>query len=345
MNFTNSSIIALTCGDVNSISPLISLKSWLKLKNSSYMFFNIHNIDYMEKVISYFNLDIKIAQIYDINEAKKVFSKYFPVMNINTQATNFLGEPTIANANLTLQSINKAIELCKNNIINGLCTNPVDKNIINEYLKHQSIQHTKFVGHTEYIAQNINVDNPMMLFATGVCDFKVLPITTHIPLSEVASSLSIKKVYDAIININLILQNQFNIQKPKIGILGLNPHCGDNGLLGTEEQSIIIPAIKMAQSKNILCSNPISSDCAFFGENKNKYDIIIGMYHDQVLAPFKALYFDSGVNITCNLPFIRTSPDHGVAFDIAKQSIASDSSLSSAIIMAHKLIIKKNEFI
>lgn len=268
-----------------------------------------------------------------IKEAKEVFKTHLPVLNIKEDIQGYLGDKVIANAKITLLSIDKAINMCKNGDIQAFCTNPIDKNIINQYLQNSFY----FKGHTEYIAEKFNNNNPLMILSNEAGTIRVLPLTTHIPLVDVAKNLNKNFILQNLIILNNVLNKQFNIANPKIGVLGLNPHCGDGGIMGSEEKDFINDAIVEATKLNILASGTISADSAFNPLNINKYDCIVGMYHDQVLAPFKALCFEDGVNISANLDYIRTSPDHGVAFDISKENIASPSSLISAIKMAHNL--------
>jgi 4-hydroxythreonine-4-phosphate dehydrogenase len=328
-----NNIIALTCGDVNSIAPLITFKAWNNLKNTNFMFFTIANKSHMENVSKYFNLNMPIMEVNSPQEAQNIFNTHLPILNIKEDIQGFLGDKLVDNAKITLQSLNEAINLCKNGKIQGFCTNPIDKNIINQYLQNSFY----FKGHTEYIAEQFNNQNPLMILANEVGTLRVLPLTTHIPLNDVAKNLSKDFILKNLIILNNVLSKQFNIAKPKIAVLGLNPHCGDGGIMGVEEKDFINDAIIEATRLNIDAIGTIPADSAFNPLNINKYDCIVGMYHDQVLAPFKALCFENGVNITANLDYIRTSPDHGVAFDIAKENIATPNSLISAIKMAHNL--------
>jgi 4-hydroxythreonine-4-phosphate dehydrogenase len=190
----------------------------------------------------------------------------------------------------------------------------------------------KFPGHTEYLADLSGGAEPLMMMVAG--DLKVALVTTHIPLSEVSKNLSKEKILQKIQLFNQSLKKDFVQVRPKIAVLGLNPHAGENGKIGTEEIEIILPAIQQARENNITVMGPYPAD-GFFGSGLFKqFDGILAMYHDQGLAPFKALSFDSGVNYTAGLPIVRTSPDHGTAFDISGQNCATENSFRNALYLA-----------
>ena len=189
-----------------------------------------------------------------------------------------------------------------------------------------------YTGHTEYLEKEFGVDEVAMIM---VCDrLKVGVVTGHIPLKDVVSQLTAEKIVKKLRLMKSSLQMDFGIDAPKIAVLGLNPHCGDGGLLGDEESQIILPAVKQANAEGILAYGPYSPD-GFFGlGNYMKYDAVLAMYHDQGLTPFKALAFEDGVNYTAGLPVVRTSPDHGTAYEMAGRDMADPRSMMSAIYTA-----------
>ncbi|MDR0485010.1 MAG: 4-hydroxythreonine-4-phosphate dehydrogenase PdxA [Alphaproteobacteria bacterium] len=335
-------ILALTCGDPNSIATLISLKAWLQLRESPYIFVFIGNKNNVDKAISYFNLSIKTkaietSHLQDTKQISELFKEFFLVLNIDSHIDFELGKPVVTNAEYVLQSINTAVKLVEESLVSAIITNPVDKHLIDSYLQ-EKISAKKFLGHTEYLSDISNQKPTTMMFCSNASSLKVVPLTTHVSLKEAINSLSIDFIVDKTLQINDFLRKYYKITTPKIFMLGLNPHSGENGLMGNEEINIINPAIKKLKELDLNISGSFPADSCFSQYNINNSDIIIGMYHDQVLTPFKTLYFDSGVNTTIGLDFIRTSPDHGVGFNIAKENIASANSLIASLEVAYNLV-------
>lgn len=228
--------------------------------------------------------------------------------------------------------IDEAIELIKNKKADALVTAPVNKSSI------RSAGYKDFQGHTEYLAQKFGVKDFCMMFVGK--KLKISLVTRHVALKNVPSAITADSIYSTIILTAQYLEKYFKVKDPKIAVAGLNPHAGDGGSFGDEELRIISPAIKKAASsvKNIY--GPVSADAVFYKALKGDYDAVVALYHDQALAPFKTLYFNDGVNLTLGLPFVRTSPDHGTALDIAGKGIADPSSMKEAIVLAAKLCRK-----
>ena len=225
--------------------------------------------------------------------------------------------------------IGMALELIGTGEAGAIVTAPVNKSSI------QKSGITDFQGHTEYLAAKSETKNFAMMFVGK--SLKVTLVTRHVPLGRVPGLLNPGKIYDAISLTYRYLREYFRIKAPKIVVCGLNPHAGERGAFGDEEERIIAPAIKRARAavKNIC--GPVPADTAFYDALNKRYDAVIAMYHDQGLAPFKMLYFNSGVNLTLGLPFVRTSPDHGTAFNIAGKGIADPASMIEAIRLACRL--------
>ncbi|MBI5143668.1 MAG: 4-hydroxythreonine-4-phosphate dehydrogenase PdxA [Candidatus Omnitrophica bacterium] len=232
-----------------------------------------------------------------------------------------------------IEYIDEALRLLKKGEADALVTAPVNKSSI----RRAGI--SNFRGQTEYLAEHTGTKNYAMMFVGG--RFKVTLVTRHIALKDVPSALSIDSIYKTIILTHKYLKKFFGIRNPKIGVAGLNPHSGEEGLFGDEEASYIIPAIRKAGRSLKCISGPIPPDVVFYNALNKKFDAVISMYHDQGLIPFKMLYFKSGVNLTLGLPFIRTSPDHGTASDIAGKGIADPTSMIEAIRLACRLALKK----
>ena len=261
-----------------------------------------------------------------INSAKDVHSKRINIVNCLPENV-FVepGQPTPESAKSAMTSLARAVEDIKAGHIDVLVTAPINKRA----MAGEGFGHT---GHTEYLEQAFGVDEVAMIM---VCDrLRVGVLTGHISLKEVPSSITVDKILKKLRLMKTSLQRDFGIDQPKIAVLGLNPHCGDGGLLGDEEEQVILPAVKAAYEEGILAFGPYSSD-GFFGlGNYLKYDAVLAMYHDQGLTPFKALAFEEGVNYTAGLPIVRTSPDHGTAYEMAGRDLADPRSMKSAIYAA-----------
>lgn len=234
-----------------------------------------------------------------------------------------------SNAKYILDVLNTSINLCINNKEYALVTGPLSKeNIIRI--------DPQFTGHTEHIQKLTKSKDVLMLL--GSEKLKLAFITTHIPLQKVSSTINENAIFSKTKILNIELKKKFKIKNPRIGILGLNPHAGENGKIGNEEFDKIAPAIKKLKSQKINISGPISADTAFTLSNRKKYDAFVAMYHDQALPVLKAISFGSGYNITLGVSIIRTSVDHGVALDIAGKDGLDYGSLQSAINLAQKII-------
>ena len=317
--------IAITCGDVNGIGPEIVIKSLNKIFNPQK-----HNIIFICPHIIFDETTQIINPLFPykkINKEKEILKNNGKVLILNLpKIKSIYGKVKASSGKAAYNSITKACSLTQNKIAEGIVTAPISK----EALKKAKIN---FPGHTELLADYFNVKNFAMMFVSN--KMKAALATIHIPIKNVSRKISYKqleKISNVILN---SLQNDFCIPKPKIAMLGLNPHAGENGNIGDEEKNIIKPFI-IANSKNIY--GPFVPD-AYFGNRLYKnYDCTIGMYHDQVLIPFKLLNFNKGVNYTAGLPVVRTSPDHGTAFDIAGKGIAKPDSMIAAIKLAERII-------
>jgi 4-hydroxythreonine-4-phosphate dehydrogenase len=236
-----------------------------------------------------------------------------------------LGKSTPQGGEAALISLEKAVDDLKNGKIDVLITAPFDKQNVQS-------EHFHFNGHTDYL-KSVAGSEEALMFMIGE-SMRIGMATDHVPLNKVPGLITIETLLRKIRLMNQSLILDFGIRKPRIAVLGLNPHAGDNSLLGTEEAEIIRPAIQLAQKEGILTFGPFAADGFFGAGSFTKFDGILAMYHDQGLTPFKALSFDSGVNFTAGLPFIRTSPVHGTAFDIAGKGEASENSFRQAIYLA-----------
>ncbi|MCC5925226.1 MAG: 4-hydroxythreonine-4-phosphate dehydrogenase PdxA [Bacteroidetes bacterium] len=312
--------IALTPGDYNSIGPEVLIKAVQEKKDVRFVL--VSPPDWIE-VYS----DIaRLPNLFQDRFSQDVLLGHWWPENITPPDVHIqLGKVCGEVGKLSMMCVEHAVNMCLNGTADAMVTAPISKEAIFKGGFH-------FPGHTEFLAEKTNVrEYTMMLVDKGL---RVGLVTTHIPLGSVVAHLTPDKIINKLTIMNTALKKRFSIEKPKIAVLALNPHAGDGGLLGNEENEIIAPAIAIAQNSGIECDGPFPADGWFGSRNRNSYDAVLAMYHDQGLAPFKALSFGGGVNFTAGLPIIRTSPDHGTAFSLAGSDTADSSSMSEAIQLA-----------
>jgi 4-hydroxythreonine-4-phosphate dehydrogenase len=244
------------------------------------------------------------------------------------------GKATQAGGKAALESLEAAVGDMKKGKFQALITAPIDKNTIQS-------ENFKFPGHTEYLAQQFDAKDYLMLLVSE--NLRIGVVTGHVSIAKVPSLLGSELILRKLKIMSKSLIEDFGIRKPRIAVLGLNPHAGDNGLIGNEEEKIIIPAIRKAKEANIMAFGPYAADGFFGSGNYHNFDGILAMYHDQGLVPFKALSFGSGVNFTAGLPIVRTSPDHGTGYDIAGKGIASESSFREAVYLACDILKNREQ--
>lgn len=333
--FSNKIKVGFSIGDPNGIGIEIILKA-LDNKNILELFTPI--IFASTKLLTHQKNLFNKKQLFlqGIFKEEDAIDGKINVLNLwKDYAGLEFGKPTEEGSKLARESLIRATESLKNEKIDVLVTAPINK----EAMQHETFN---FPGHTEFLEHHLDGKSLMLL----TCDFlNVALVTQHIPLQEVSKKISKNLIIEKALQLNTTLIQDFGIRKPKIAVLGLNPHSGDNGLLGKEEQEIIEPAIReLFNRKNILAFGPFPADSFFHQEQMSKFDGVLAMYHDQGLIPFKTLAFEEGVNFTAGLSKIRTSPDHGVAYDIAGKGIADESSLRFAIYKAIDVFKKRQEF-
>ena len=329
-------VVGITQGDGNGISYEVIIKA---LADERMLDMCTPVIYGSSKIFGFYKKHIhNIEQINTnvINSAKDVHQKRVNIVNCLPE--NVFVEPgqsTPESAKAAMTALERAVADIKEGHIDVLVTAPINKRaMVGEGFG--------YTGHTEYLEKEFGVDEVAMIM---VCDrLKVGVVTGHIPLKEVPVQLTTEKILRKLRLMKASLQRDFGIDAPKIAVLGLNPHCGDGGLLGTEEQEVILPAIKAAAAEDILAYGPYSAD-GFFGlGNYSKYDAVLAMYHDQGLTPFKALAFEDGVNYTAGLPIVRTSPDHGTAYEMAGRDMADPRSMKAAIYAAIDIYNRREEY-
>jgi 4-hydroxythreonine-4-phosphate dehydrogenase len=318
-------IAGISQGDINGIGYEVIIKA---LMDPAITDLFVPVVYGSPKVAAYHRkaLNINNFSFNNIRVAEEANHKKVNLVNcLDDNVRVELGKSTQHGGEAALISLEKAIEDLKAGKINVLVTAPIDK-------KNVQSEKFQFAGHTEYLKSQFAVDEALM-FMIGE-SMKIGIVTGHVPLSQVPGLITIGSVLKKIKLMDHSLKFDFAVRKPKIAVLGLNPHAGDNSLLGTEEAEKIIPAIEKAQQEGILAFGPFPAD-GFFGAGSFKnFDGILAMYHDQGLTPFKALSFDTGVNFTAGLPVVRTSPVHGTAFSIAGKGEASENSFRQALFLA-----------
>jgi len=310
--------IIIILGEPNSISSEIFLKSLNYIKKTKLNFIIIGNYSLLEKQANY--LDFKINVKFKLSEINSLENVKFNFINVDYKQSKPFNLKTNNSDTFVKKCFEHAVILLKKKLAIGLINLPINKS---KFTKN------KYKGITEYIADKTNNRNKenMLLFNEN---FSVLPLTTHIPLKKVYKEISYKKIEKACKNINNFYLKTIKRKKFKIGILGLNPHNGENGYIGNEEKKIIIPAINKLKKKYPIIG-PLSPDTSFLQREKLQIDVLIGHYHDQILTTFKTKFDFNAINITIGLPFIRISPDHGIGTGIIGKGIANPKSFKKAI--------------
>lgn len=321
--------IGITLGDLNGIGPEVIIKA---LGDNRILQMITPVVYGSSKVLSFYRkqLGLEDFNYSQVKNKGQFFPKSINVVNCWDDVIEINpGKPSAESAKGALISLKKAVEEVKEGVIDGFVTGPIDKSTIHG-------DDFPFRGHTEYLTHEFQATETLMLM-TGQ-DLRVGLVTEHVPLKDVTELISKERVELKIRLLELSLKNDFNISKPKIAVLGLNPHAGDDGLIGEEENNIIKPVIIDLKNKGKLIFGPFPADGFFAAAQHKKYDGIIAMYHDQGLIAFKTLAFETGVNYTAGLPVVRTSPDHGTAYNIAGKNIADENSMRQAIYLAADIV-------
>ncbi|WP_208349030.1 4-hydroxythreonine-4-phosphate dehydrogenase PdxA [Pseudaestuariivita rosea] len=313
--------IALTCGEPAGIGLEIAVKAWGQL-GARVPFFLIADPAHLPPGTAF-------REISDPGQALHVSASALPVLPHAFPATAAPGQPDQANAAAVIQVIARAVDLVRSGAAAALCTGPIHKKALKDGADFA------YPGHTEYLAALAGVDRVVMMLA---CDaLRVVPTTIHIPLADVPQALTRDLLHDTLMITHRALRQDFGIDTPRLAVAGLNPHAGEGGAMGREEIDLIAPVTDALRAEGLDITGPRSADTMFHAAARAGYDAAIAMYHDQALIPIKTLDFSGGVNVTLGLPFIRTSPDHGTAFDIAGQGTADPTSLIQALKLADQM--------
>ena len=333
MDKSNKIIVGISVGDINGIGIEIILKTFEDKRMLDFctpVLFASNKVISIHKKILKLNNSIQVVQ-----NIEKIAHEKINLVNIWKEDVKLeIGKLTENGGKYALLSLKAATEALKNNKVDILITAPINK---------ENIQSTdfSFAGHTEYLESELQGKSLMILMAEKL---RIGLITGHIPVSKVSETITPELIKSKVEIMYNSLKQDFNINKPKIAVLGLNPHCGDNGVIGSEDDEIIKPTIKDIQTTGKLVYGPYPADGFFGSKIYEQFDGVIAMYHDQGLAPFKALSFGNGVNFTAGLNKIRTSPDHGTGFDIAGKNKASHLSFQEALFSSLQLYKNRIEY-
>jgi 4-hydroxythreonine-4-phosphate dehydrogenase len=329
--------LALTMGDPAGIGGELTLRAWLALRCDGPAFVALDDPGRLSALAVAMGLDVPIREVGSPVEAAACFGAALPVLPVRLPAAVVPGRPDGANSPAVLESIQRAAALAMAGTVGGVVTNPISK----ATLYGAGFRHP---GHTEYLAELTRASGPpIMMLAAPV--LRVVPVTIHVSLRQALATLTTGGIIAAARVTAAALSRQFGIARPRLAVAGLNPHAGEGGAMGDEEQTLIAPAIAALRAEGLDVSGPWPPDTMFTEAARARYDAAICMYHDQALIPLKTLDMSNGVNVTLGLPIVRTSPDHGTAFDIAGSFTAEPTSLLAALRLAARLAASQEVFV
>ena len=333
--------LALTMGDPAGIGPEIAAAAWAMRREAGVpAFAYIGDADALAGRARATQRDVAVERIETFADAIRVFDRALPVLDAALAAPPRPGKPDADNAASVIASITRAVEATVAGEASAVVTNPIAKSVLHA----AGFEHP---GHTEFLAAlsrqllPAEPSDPVMMIASE--DLNVVPLTIHIPLVEVPRAISTEAIMRTVRIMASALVRDFGLAAPRIAVAGLNPHAGEDGSIGCEDRDIIAPALAALAREGISVTGPHPADTLFHAARRKTYDAVLCMYHDQALIPVKTLAFDTGVNVTLGLPFVRTSPDHGTAFDIAGKGVASPASLVAALQLAHRMAARRAE--
>lgn len=316
--------VALTMGDPSGVGAEISIAAWRALRSDPAAAFFL-----IDDPRRYGAFGAPVVEISTPEDALQVFADAVPILPELLAETPVPGRPAAANAAAVIRSIERAVGYALDGSAGAVTTNPIHKKALYDGAGFA------FPGHTEFLAHLAGAPRSVMMLAAP--ELRAVPVTIHIPLREVPSALTADSIVETGRILAAGLTQWFGIQAPRLAVAGLNPHAGEGGAMGHEDAAIVAPAVAALQAEGINARGPLPADTMFHPEARAGYDAALCMYHDQALIPLKTLDFFGGVNVTLGLPFLRTSPDHGVAYDIAGQGRARPDSLIAALKTAAQL--------
>ncbi|OHC75161.1 MAG: 4-hydroxythreonine-4-phosphate dehydrogenase PdxA [Rhodospirillales bacterium RIFCSPLOWO2_12_FULL_58_28] len=318
--------LALTMGEPAGVGGEITLKAWLRRREGVPPFFVVDDVKRLEELAGKLGLEVTVAAIGAPEEATAVFLSKLPVWPLSMAVKARPGELNPDNAAAVRSSIEIAVAFVRSGAASAVVTNPIHKQCMYE-------AGFNFPGHTEFLADLAGISTPpvMMLLCP---ELRVAPVTIHVSLNEAVRSLTAEAIVTMAVIVEAALRRDFSIAEPRLAVAGLNPHAGEGGAMGDEEIKIIGPAVVELQRLGVKAFGPEPPDTLFDARARKTYDAVICMYHDQALIPIKTIAFDHAVNVTLGLPFVRTSPDHGTALNIAGFGKADETSLIAALKLA-----------
>jgi 4-hydroxythreonine-4-phosphate dehydrogenase len=328
--------LALTLGEPAGIGPDITLLAW-SLRDELQLppFYLLGDGAFLEQRANALGLKVRFAEVAP-EDAFAAFATALPVVATGKPATAKPGQPDASSASAVLASIRRAVADVRSGLASAVVTNPIAKSV----LYQAGFRHP---GHTEFLAElaatNGKAPQPVMMLWSPL--LAVVPVTIHLSLREAINQLTTELIVDTSRIVAAGLHRNFGLARPRLALSGLNPHAGEDGSLGTEDKTIVAPAIEILRAEGLDVRGPLPADTMFHVAARKTYDCAICMYHDQALIPIKTLAFDDGVNVTLGLPFVRTSPDHGTAFDIAGTGRANPASLVAALRLADRMAAAK----
>ncbi|MEE1655077.1 4-hydroxythreonine-4-phosphate dehydrogenase PdxA [Microvirga sp. CF3062] len=329
----NQPSLLLTQGDPAGIGPELALRAWmLREERTLPPFAVLSDPAFLERVAQSQGWDVPIM-VVETAQIPDTFPQALPVLPLSVPVSAQPGQPDAGAAASVIESIEMAVRLVQKGAASALVTNPIAKHV----LYQAGFRHP---GHTEFLAALASQGrdetyHPVMMLWSE--ELAVVPVTVHISLADVPSALTTDLIVKTGRIVARELRERFGIANPRLALAGLNPHAGENGAMGMEDVSIIVPAVDILRAEGIEAAGPLPADTMFHARARSRYDAALAMYHDQALIPIKTIAFDEAVNVTLGLPFVRTSPDHGTAFDIAGKGIARPDSLIAAIKLAARL--------
>lgn len=328
--------LALTLGDPAGVGPEIVVKAWAQTRTSGPAFLVVGDHQSLASVSGASSAILR--RITSPDEAARIFPDAIPVLDIPLRADVVAGQPNSSAAGAIVQWIETAVGLALSGSVSGLVTAPIAKASLYK-AGFRFPGHTEFLGELTAAATYDGARGPIMMLTAQ--DLRTTLVTVHEPLAKAPGLLKVEAIVNAGLVTAQALRNDFGINAPHIAVAGLNPHAGEGGALGREEIEIIAPAVRALRDLGVDATGPSPADSLFHAEIRRRYDAVVCMYHDQALIPVKMLDFWGGVNVTLGLPIVRTSPDHGAAFDIAGRGVARPDSLIAALRLAHEIVQRR----
>lgn len=327
--------IALTMGEPGGVGPELTLAAWMHLRGRGQPFVYVGSAALLDDTASRLGFDVPVQVVDSAAQASELFDKALPVLDVPLGSPAVAGIASATHAPAVIACIERAVALTRSGEASAVVTNPIQKH---------SLHQAGFVhpGHTEFLQELAGPGHAAIMMLAGA-DLRVVPVTIHQSLRSAINDLTIDMIIETSLATAAAFARDFGLRQPRLAIAGLNPHAGENGDMGDEEITIVGPAVAELKRRGLKVEGPLSPDTMFTARARARYDVAVCMYHDQALIPLKTLDMDGGVNVTLGLPFVRTSPDHGTALDIAGKGTADPGSLIAALDMAARIAAHRAE--